>query len=142
MWTFPALKILTPVRPARPRVLGPPLMSRPLSLTLSVTAALTMIPFVEVASAPASVLLQSITSDFVIVTAPNPPGSKQLISPPAAVFEIAPANVLHGAVREHGLTSSPTPETQVRVAWPNADEGTTNSASAIKRPSQRSLRAG
>jgi hypothetical protein len=30
---------------------------------------------------------------------------------------MAPANVLHGAVREQGLTSSPTPETQVRVAW-------------------------
>jgi hypothetical protein len=40
-----------------------------------------------------------------------------LISPPAAVFEIAPAKVLHGAVRLQGLTSSPTPETQVRVAW-------------------------
>jgi len=39
-----------------------------------------------------------------------------LISPPAAVFEIAPAKVLHGAVRLHGLTSSPTPETQVLVA--------------------------
>ncbi len=37
--------------------------------------------------------------------------------PPAAVFEIAPAKVLHGAVRLHGLTSSPTPETHVRVAW-------------------------
>src|SRR5262245_50199981 len=51
---------------------------------------------------------------FVIVTTPNPPGSKQLISPPAAVFEIAPAKVLHGAVRLHGLTSSPTPDTHVR----------------------------
>ena len=54
--------------------------------------------------------------DLVIVTAPKPPGSRQLISPPGAVFEIAPAKVLHGAVRLHGLTSSPTPETQVRVA--------------------------
>jgi len=33
-----------------------------------------------------------------------------------AVFEMAPANVLQGAVRLHGLTSSPTPDTQVRVA--------------------------
>jgi hypothetical protein len=32
-------------------------------------------------------------------------------------LEIAPAKVLQGAVRLHGLTSSPTPETQVRVAW-------------------------
>src|SRR5712691_3501332 len=54
--------------------------------------------------------------DLVMVTAPKPPGSSTLISPPAAVFEIAPANVLHGAVRLQGLTSSPTPETQVRVA--------------------------
>jgi flavoprotein len=30
---------------------------------------------------------------------------------------MAPANVLQGAVREHGLASSPTPETHVRVAW-------------------------
>src|SRR5690348_12966564 len=53
---------------------------------------------------------------FVIVTAPNPPGSRQLISPAGAVFEIAPAKVLHGAVRLHGLASSPTPDTHVRVA--------------------------
>ena len=39
-----------------------------------------------------------------------------LISPFAAVLEMAPAKVLHGAVREQGLASSPTPETQVRVA--------------------------
>src|SRR6478672_10857642 len=39
-----------------------------------------------------------------------------LISPPAAVLLIAPANVLQGAVLEHGFTSSPTPDTQVRVA--------------------------
>src|SRR5688572_20467245 len=51
-----------------------------------------------------------------MVTAPYPPGSRQLISPPASVLMMAPANVLHGAVRLHGLTSSPTPETQVRVA--------------------------
>jgi hypothetical protein len=58
--------------------------------------------------------------DLVIVTAPNPPGSRQLISPPAAVFEIAPAKVLQGAVRLQGLTSSPTPETHVRVACAEA----------------------
>ena len=39
-----------------------------------------------------------------------------LISPAAAVLLIAPANVLHGAVRLQGFTSSPTPETHVRVA--------------------------
>src|SRR5262249_34784382 len=57
---------------------------------------------------------------LVIVTAPKPPGSRTEISPPAAVFEIAPANVLHGAVRLHGFTSSPTPDTHVRVACANA----------------------
>jgi hypothetical protein len=34
---------------------------------------------------------------------------------------IAPAKVLQGAVRLHGLTSSPTPETQVRVACAEAE---------------------
>jgi hypothetical protein len=67
-------------------------------------------------STPAVTPSQAIVIAFVIVTAPKPPGSRQLISPPAAVFEIAPAKVLHGAVRLHGLASSPTPETQVRVS--------------------------
>ena len=58
----------------------------------------------------------SIVMDLVMVTAPNPAGSRASISPPAAVLEIAPAKVLHGAVRLQGLASSPTPETQVRVA--------------------------
>jgi hypothetical protein len=53
---------------------------------------------------------------LVIVSAPKPPGSRTLISPPAAVLLIAPAKVLHGAVRLQGFASSPTPETQVRVA--------------------------
>jgi hypothetical protein len=52
-----------------------------------------------------------------MVTAPKPPGSRQLISPLSAVLEMAPAKVLHGAVRLQGLASSPTPETQVRDAW-------------------------
>src|SRR6266481_8320076 len=73
---------------------------------------------------------------FVIVTPPNPPGSKQLISPPAAVFEIAPAKVLHGAVRLHGLASSPTPDTHVRVACACANEArntqTANTAKALR----------
>src|SRR5687768_12498120 len=64
--------------------------------------------------------------DLVIVTPPKPPGSKQLISPPAAVFEIAPANVLQGAVRLQGFASSPTPETQVRVACAEAGATLTN----------------
>jgi hypothetical protein len=36
------------------------------------------------------------------------------------VFENAPANVLHGVVRPHGLASSPTPETHVLVACAGA----------------------
>src|SRR5437667_4955677 len=65
---------------------------------------------------PTPVGLPSMVIDLVMVTVPNPPGSRQSISPSTAVFEIAPANVLHGAVRLHGLASSPTPDTQVRVA--------------------------
>ena len=37
------------------------------------------------------------------------------------VFDIAPAQVRHGAVLLHGLTSSPTAETHVRVAWADAE---------------------
>src|SRR5436305_10609358 len=59
--------------------------------------------------------VQSMVIDLVTVTAPNPPGSMQLMIPPAAVLEIAPANVLHGAVRLQGFRSSPVPETHVRV---------------------------
>jgi hypothetical protein len=73
-------------------------------------------PVVPLCRIEAKTSWQSIVIDFVIVTAPNPPGSRQLISPLRAVLEMAPAKVLHGAVRLHGLTSSPTPETQVRVA--------------------------
>jgi hypothetical protein len=54
------------------------------------------------------------------------------ISPFAAVLEMAPAKVLHGAVRLHGLASSPTPETQVRVAWARATDGNTQRAVIIE----------
>src|SRR4051794_17000813 len=93
-----------------------PLMSSPRSVTLSVAVALMTIALVPDTRTPPSVYWHLIVSDFPIVTPPNPPGSRQLISPPLAVFEIAPANVLHGAVRLQGLASSPTPETHVRVA--------------------------
>src|SRR6476469_557319 len=79
-------------------------------------------PFVPETSTPAVPASQEMVIDFPMVTAPKPPGSRQLISPPAAVLEIAPAKVLHGAVRLQGLTSSPTPETQVRVAWASAGD--------------------
>src|ERR1044072_7598166 len=89
-------------------------LGKPLALSLMET------PLVSELRTPPSVWWQSMVIDLVIVTAPKPPGSRQLISPPAAVFEIAPAKVLHGAVRLHGLTSSPTPDTQVRVACAEA----------------------
>src|SRR5262249_38062279 len=76
---------------------------------------------------------QSRVMALVIVTAPNPPGSRQSISPPRAVFEIAPANVLQGAVRLQGLASSPTPETQVRVACAWAGTAETEMASAVPK---------
>ena len=66
--------------------------------------------------APACPAAPSIVIALTIVTAPKPPGSRASISPPAAVFEMAPAKVLQGAVRLHGLASLPTPDTQVRVA--------------------------
>src|SRR5436305_66542 len=70
--------------------------------------------------------------DLVIVTATKPPGSSTSISPLAAILEIAPAKVLQGAVRLHGLASSPTPETQVRVAWAcAADERQSRAAAAV-----------
>src|SRR6478752_1134200 len=92
-------------------------------LTKSVAAALTTIPFVPATSTELSPPpMPSIVIDLVMVTPPNPPGSSVSISPPLAVLEIAPANVLHGAVRLHGLASSPTPETQVREACAKANE--------------------
>src|SRR6266404_5273471 len=73
----------------------------------------------------------SIVIDLVIVTAPKPPGSRASISPGDAVFEMAPAKVLQGAVRLHGLTSSPTPDTQVRVACAWANEANASIKAAI-----------
>jgi hypothetical protein len=94
-----------------------PSINTPWILTLSVAAALTLMPFVKQPVMLPSLPSDTIEMDFVIVTAPNPPGSRTLISPLGAVFEMAPAKVLQGAVREHGFASSPTPDTQVRVAW-------------------------
>src|SRR5260370_23030908 len=71
--------------------------------------------------------------DLVIVTLPKPPGSSTLISPSLAVLEMAPAKVLHGAVRLHGLASSPTPDTQVRVACAWAMDAKANVKIAIAR---------
>src|SRR6478752_7243040 len=95
-----------------------PLISMFRMITVSTAPAWTTIPLVPAARMLALVPAPSRVIDLVIVTAPYPPGSRALISPPAAVLEIAPAHVLQGAVRLHGLTSSPTPDTHVRVAWP------------------------
>jgi hypothetical protein len=89
-------------------------------------------PLVPLTRTPPVLDPQSIVIDFVIVTAQKPPGSKQSISPETAVFEIAPAKVLHGAVRLQGLASSPTPDTQVRVAWALATD--VNSSGSTKSP--------
>src|ERR1041384_1797649 len=91
-------------------------MAKLRSVITSVDSALIMIPCTPLDNTEPRVPPQSIVIDLVIVTAPNPPGSRQSISPGEAVFEMAPANVLQGAVRLQGFTSSPTPETQVRVA--------------------------
>jgi hypothetical protein len=75
--------------------------------------------------------------DLVIVTVPKPPGSSASISPPVAVFAMAPGQVLHGAVRLHGLASSPTPETQVRVACACAGAIATPATKSAPRSADR-----
>src|SRR5215510_10640065 len=91
-----------------------PLMEIPRIVTTSVAAALMTIPLTREARIEANVPVPSRVIDLVMVTAPKPPGSNASISPQAAVFEMAPAQVLQGAVRLQGFASSPTPETQVR----------------------------
>src|SRR5687767_6094399 len=98
------------------RPLQKPSMESPRIVITSVSVALMVIPVTSEARIEPNEPVASIVIDFVIVTAPKPPGSSTLISPQAAVFEIAPAKVLQGAVRLQGLASSPTPETQVREA--------------------------
>src|SRR2546422_4259705 len=138
--------ILIPLRPVRWPVapLEPvPLIERWRMVTLLSgslafpEAMLMMIPVVPLARI--EVMQQpSIVIDLVIVTAPKPPGSSASISPPMKVFEIAPANVLQGAVRLQGLASSPTPETQVLVACAWASEQKAN----VKHNTIKILRLG
>src|SRR3954454_20039632 len=97
-------------------------------LGLAASESFTFTPLVPAERIPANVPVPLIVTLLVIVTVPKPPGSSTEISPFMAVFEIAPANVLHGAVRLHGLASSPTPETQVRVACANP---------AVENPTKR-----
>src|SRR5712691_10140827 len=110
-----------------------PSIDKPRRITMSVAAALTLMALVPDAKTPAKVLPQSIVIDLVMVMTPKPPGSRQLMIPPATVCEMAPAKVLHGAMRLHGLASSPTPETQVRVAcaWAGPASKMTASTPAI-----------
>src|SRR5262245_52221001 len=110
MVTLVALIILTPLLPV-----PAPSMSSPCSRTSAFAGGLMTMPVLpSVARTPGvPVEGQLIVIDLVIVTAPKPAGSRQLISPPTAVFEMAPAKVWQGAVRLHGLASLPTPETQV-----------------------------
>src|SRR3954467_12109036 len=101
--------------------------------TVDVAGALTMMPLTVALRMPANVPSPLMVMPLVIVTAPKPPGSSTEISPLSAVFEIAPANVLHGAVRLHGFASSPTPETQVLVACALAVEAVIVSTDKIRR---------
>src|SRR5215210_5572201 len=110
---------LIPTRPV-----PSPSMSRPRSTTLLVVVALIMMAFVPDTSTPASKPSLEMVIDLLIVTPPKPPGSRTLISPAVAVFEIAPAKVLQGAVRLLCLTETPTTETQVRVACAWAEDET------------------
>ena len=86
-----------------------PLMRRLRRMMRSVAPALMVTPLVLLARIdatwpppPSSVI------EWPIVMVPKPPGSSASISPPTAVLEYAPGKVLHGAVRLHGLASSPT----------------------------------
>ena len=140
----PLLVILMPLSPvAVPAVplVPAPLIERPRSRTersgsfTFPAGMLMMTPVVPLARIEPCVSSQSMVIDLAMVTGPNPPGSRQLISPLMAVFEIAPENVWHGAVLLHGLTSLPVPETHVRVACASADaEQTANIATAAIGP--------
>src|SRR2546425_376642 len=106
-----------------------PFIERPRRRTALATSAVPggmfiMNPMVPEATVEANVPVPSMVIDLVIVSVPKPPGSRASISPPVAVCEIAPAKVLHGAVRLHGLASFPTPDTNVRVACARAGDAT------------------
>src|SRR6185436_536029 len=117
-----------------PAVVAAPLIDSFRKVTL-IPAALMITPLVpdaRIEPKPAP-QVPSMVIDLVTVTAPKPPGSRASISPLLAVFEIAPAKVLHGAVRLQGFTSSPTPDTQVRVACALAREAKASVKIAIAR---------
>src|SRR5437879_1336518 len=133
MWTSPPARITMPLRP-----LPMPLMSRLRMITTSEAEAFTTMAFVPDTSIPERPEMPSSVIDLLSVTAPKPPGSRASISPAAVVLLKAPAQVMHGDVRLHGLASLPTPETHVRVAWARASDGNkqtaeTTEATATKR---------
>src|SRR3954471_14622759 len=103
--------------------------------TAAATSFTVMAPGEPADRMPARVPVPLIVIDLVMVTTPKPPGSRTEISPLSAVLEMAPAKVLHGAVRLHGFASSPTPETQVRVAcaWAKVEKPQMRSAIAKNR---------
>ena len=71
--------------------------------SLALPAAILMItPLAPPVSTPAVCSWQSMVIDLVMVTVPKAPESRQLMMPLMAVLEIAPAKVLHGAVRLQG----------------------------------------
>lgn len=110
-------------------------------MTISVAAALTLIPFVSDPRMEPSTPPPSMVVDLVMVTVPKPSGSSTEMTPAAAVLLIAPAKALQGAVRQHGLASSPTPTTQVRIARACAPAASPRSDAAPNEPrSQRSWR--
>ena len=82
----PLMKLM-PINP-----LPTPLIDRFRKFTV-IPAPLMLMPFVPAARIEPKVPPQSIVIDFVTVTAPKPPGSRQSISPLGAVLQIAPANV-------------------------------------------------
>jgi hypothetical protein len=117
MCTCAAAITSTPLRPWGDGLPTPGLSIDRFRRWTMAVAELTMMPFTPAASTPPIEPPEpSIVIDLVMVTAPKPPGSSTSMNPPTAVWEIAPANVLHGAVRLHGFASLPTPDTQVRVA--------------------------
>src|SRR5260370_6611749 len=81
-----------------------------------------LIPVTPAPMIEANAALPSRVIDLVIVTAPKAPESSASISPPLAVFGIAPAKVLHGAERVHGVAPTPAPQTHVRDGCALLDE--------------------
>src|SRR4051794_11459787 len=117
MWTFSTTSRLQEMTLMPRRPVPAPLISMLRRMTRSFApGVLMMTPVVPELRTEAMCPPPSIVIGLVMVTVPKPPSSSALISPPVAVLEIAPANVLQGAVLEQGFASSPTPETHVRVA--------------------------